>query len=84
MEEISTEIFQGLQKEITLLMPLQHTVAANYYSFISYLWSEIYAADMFTQFQKEGLLNPRKELILRNIFLKKAKVKISLNSLRNS
>jgi Zn-dependent oligopeptidase len=44
---------------------------AGYYG---YLWSEVYAADMFTQFEKNGLLNPTVGHKYRQIILEKGKM----------
>jgi Zn-dependent oligopeptidase len=43
---------------------------AGYYG---YLWSLVYAADMFTQFKKAGLLNPEVGHLYRKIVLEQGK-----------
>jgi thimet oligopeptidase len=41
---------------------------AGYYS---YLWSKVYAEDMFTRFEKEGVLNPKTGRDYRHWILEK-------------
>lgn len=63
-----TEIYAKIQKELTGFAPLEgthfpatfghmmHGYAAGYYG---YLWSKVYAEDMFSEFAKKGVLNPK-------------------------
>ncbi len=44
---------------------------AGYYG---YLWSEVYAEDMFTRFEKEGLLNSKVGQAYRKTVLEKGKM----------
>ena len=63
----STELYARRMKEI-LGIPIQegsmpqasfgHLMGGYDSGYYSYLWSEVFAKDMFTRFEKEGLLNP--------------------------
>ena len=65
IDESPNELFNALQRQITLTPPVQETdfpsgfghlmgYAAGYYG---YLWARVYAEDMFSVFENEGLLN---------------------------
>jgi Zn-dependent oligopeptidase len=53
---------------------------AGYYG---YLWSEVYAADMFTQFQSAGLLNPEVGMRYRKTILENGNLKDAQDLLRD-
>jgi thimet oligopeptidase len=66
-DESPSKLFDNLQRRITLTPPVEGTdfpsgfghlmgYAAGYYG---YLWAKVYAEDMFSVFEKEGLLNPK-------------------------
>ncbi len=48
-----------------------HLMAGYEAGYYGYLWSEVYAADMFTRFQKEGLLNSKTGRDYRQTVLEK-------------
>jgi thimet oligopeptidase len=52
---------------------------AGYYS---YLWSEVYAADMFTRFSSEGVLNAKVGAEYRQVVLEKGNMQDALELLR--
>lgn len=75
--ETSTDIVKRLQNEITLFPYLEGTnfqasfghlngYGAGYYG---YLWSEVYAADMFSVFEKNGVMDQKTGLRYRDIIL---------------
>ncbi|GAB4185515.1 MAG: oligopeptidase A [Thermoflexibacter sp.] len=78
-EESTTDIIRKLQNEITLFPYLEGThfeaafehlmgYAASYYG---YLWSLVYADDIFSVFEQKGILNKEVGLRYRNIILAK-------------
>lgn len=75
-----TNSYHKLFRDIFMLKPLKGThtessfghlmggYGAGYYG---YLWSEVYAFDMYTRFQKEGLLNSKTGQEYRSIILER-------------
>jgi thimet oligopeptidase len=53
---------------------------AGYYG---YMWSKVYAADMFTRFQKEGLLNPKTGADYRKFILEPGSSEEAINLVKS-
>ncbi|MFN0156622.1 MAG: M3 family metallopeptidase [Bacteroidota bacterium] len=85
--ESTTEVVKRLQNKITLYPFLEGTnfqaafghltgYAAGYYG---YLWSQVYSADMFSVFEKNGILDPNTGGRYRDIILAKGATEEELN-----
>ncbi|MEE9167153.1 MAG: M3 family metallopeptidase [Candidatus Neomarinimicrobiota bacterium] len=78
-EETTTDVMKDLQNEITLF-PYQedthfqasfghlHGYAASYYG---YMWSLVYAQDMFSVFEDNGVLDPETGMKFRQVVLER-------------
>ena len=86
----TTEIMSELQNSITNYTYTEGThqqasfdhlldYGASYYG---YLWSEVFAADMYSVFEKEGVLNQEVGLLFRKIILEKGGSENPMNLVR--
>ncbi|NRA45638.1 MAG: Zn-dependent oligopeptidase [Oligoflexales bacterium] len=75
-----SKLYHDTFEEISTLKPLRdsfpeagfgHLMGGYDAGYYGYLWSEIYAADMFTRFDKEGYLNPKTGADYRTSILEK-------------
>ncbi len=90
-EKTTTDVLKELQNSITLYeyLPGTHFQAAfghlNGYeaSYYGYMWSDVYAQDMFSRFEKEGILNPEVGKDYREIILASGSEVDEMEMLRN-
>jgi thimet oligopeptidase len=88
----TTKIFQKLYKEIMGITPSEtshfqasfgHLMGGYDAGYYGYLWSEVYAADMFSRFEKEGMLNSKVGLEYRKAVLEPGKMHEGFEILKN-
>ncbi|MEQ1876719.1 MAG: M3 family metallopeptidase, partial [Bdellovibrionia bacterium] len=87
----TTVLHDLLYKEIIGIEPLKgnhfngtfgHLMGGYDAGYYGYLWSEVYAQDMFTIFKKNGLLDPKTGGRYRSIILEKGNMKEPLDLVR--
>jgi thimet oligopeptidase len=80
----TTAVYRSLFKEVMGLEPVEgthfqasfgHLMSGYDAGYYGYLWSEVYAADMFTRFETEGLLNSTVGHQYRKYILEPGKMK---------
>lgn len=88
----STSLYNDLRTQISLIPAtagtrgqasfghLMHGYDSGYYG---YLWSEVFAADMFSFFEKNGLLNKEMGMRYRKLILEAGSMRDEAESLRN-
>jgi len=71
-------LWPALQKKLTVNPPIPGTIPAAGFGhlmsgydagYYGYLWSLVYAQDLFTRFEKEGVMNPKTGRAYRDIIL---------------
>lgn len=76
----TTRLFERLHREITGVEAIPgghfqagfgHLMGGYDAAYYGYLWSDVYAADMFTRFQSAGMLDPKAGADYRRIILEK-------------
>lgn len=87
----TTEIYDRMTREVMGVEPVAgghfaasfgHLMGGYDAGYYGYLWSEVYAADMFTRFQAKGLLNPEVGMSYRHEILEKGNMVGGLDLLR--
>ncbi len=86
----TTALYARLMKDITLIPMTDGTVPESSFGhlmgydagYYGYLWSEVYACDAFSRFEKEGLLSPQVGRELRKEILEKGSARDEARSLR--
>lgn len=83
-------VFQKMHEEIQGVRPLEtahfpasfgHLMGGYDAGYYGYLWSEVYAQDMFSRFEKEGLLNEKTGLDYKKSILENGSMKPALDLL---
>ncbi|ORX61212.1 zincin [Piromyces finnis] len=84
------EIWNDLKKEITMMEPtetwpiavFEHIMSGYDVNYYGYLWSQVYAADMFSQFKTYGVLNKIIGRRYRNVVLRKGSTEDSMTLIK--
>ncbi|MEO5970116.1 MAG: M3 family metallopeptidase [Bdellovibrionia bacterium] len=88
----TTKVFQKLYKDVMSINPAEtshfqasfgHLMGGYDAGYYGYLWSEVYAADMFSRFEKEGMLNSKVGLEYRKAVLEPGKMHEGFEILEN-
>ena len=88
----TTQAWFDTQKEVTLLPPLPgtypqasfgHLMGGYQAGYYGYLWSKVYASDMFSRFQQYGLLNPEAGQYYRSHILAKGGSEDAMDMVRD-
>lgn len=80
ISEDVNKVFREMYQEVVTIPALEnsnfmasfgHMMGGYDSGYYGYTWSEVYAADMFTAFEREGLLNPERGMKYRKSILEK-------------